>query len=147
MRDRSPDHSSDLCRLVYDSVVLLPFGAEGEQGIEDILAAARSRNAALGVTGVLYFDGAYFLQVLEGPQASVAAVFASILADPRHTDLRVVERSPIVTRSFADWDMAWVTEVSITQIMAREPDLLPVLLYRGVEVVSTLSRALQRAEK
>lgn len=147
MRDRSPDHTSDLCRLVYESTVRLPFGAEGEQGIQEILTAARSRNAALGVTGVLYFDGSYFLQVLEGPQGAIAEVFASILADPRHTDLRVVERGPIATRSFAGWDMAWVTAVSVTQIMAQEPDLPPILPYRGTEVVATLSRALQRAEE
>ena len=136
-----------LYRIVYDSVVRLPFGVEGEQGIEAILAAARARNAALGITGVLYYDGAYFLQVLEGPQAGLAEVFASILADDRHGDVRIVERGPVARRGFAGWDMAWVTEVTVAGILAHDPDLAPVRPFRGAEVVATLSQAVGPAPR
>ena len=141
MPDRSQPSEPGLYRIVYDSVVHLPFGAEGEQAIEAILAVARARNAAAGITGVLYYDGAYFLQVLEGPQPGLAEVFASILADERHGDVRVVERGPVAQRGFPGWDMAWVTEVSVAGILAHDPDLPPVRPFRGAEVVATLSRA------
>jgi hypothetical protein len=143
MPDRSTLGEPSLYRIVYDSVVRLPFGPEGEQGIERILAVARARNASLQVTGALYYDGAYFLQVLEGPQAAVAEVFASILADDRHGDVRVVERGPVSRRSFADWDMAWVTEVSVAGILAHDPDMPAARPYRAAEAVATLSQALR----
>lgn len=147
MPESRPTDEPGLYRIVYDSVVRLPFGADGERGIEDILAVARARNARLGITGALYYDGAYFLQVLEGMQAALADVFASILADNRHGDVRIVERGPVSQRSFAGWDMAWVTEISAAAILSHHPDLKPVRPLRGPEVVASLAQAVGAAPR
>lgn len=139
------DQASDaehLHRIVYDSVVGTPFGAEGARDLQAILKVARSRNAALGITGVLYCDGAYFVQLLEGPADAVQAVFASIQADPRHTDIRVVERGPAETRWFPSWHMAMVTEAQVAQMRRTNPDLPALQPYRTAELVSTLHEVL-----
>ncbi|MFE1601864.1 BLUF domain-containing protein [Methylobacterium sp. ID0610] len=51
--------------------------------IAAILAAARARNAAAGVPGVLVYTGHGFLQVPEGPRSAAPPIFESILVDRR----------------------------------------------------------------
>ena len=69
----------------------------------DIARAAFRRNAALDVTGVLYFDRLRFFQVLEGPPESVDLLMRDILADPRHGDVRVLVDAPARRRRWRGW--------------------------------------------
>lgn len=75
--------------------------------IGDILADARERNAALGVTGALVFTGTRFAQLLEGDRAAVHGLLDKILLDPRHTDTYVFDEWPIERRVFRSWSMAY----------------------------------------
>ena len=143
MPDRSQPSEPGLYRIVYDSVVHLPFGAEGEQAIEAILAVARARNAAAGITGVLYYDGAYFLQVLEGPRTPVEAMMARIRRDPRHTDIRILHAGPLEQRDFGNWHMMLVTEEEMALARRRNPDLLEVYPFRVAEVVHSMRAVLE----
>jgi hypothetical protein len=140
--DVGTNGSGGLYRIVYDSVVAVPFGDAGDRDIRALLEVARSRNAGLGITGALFCDGAYFVQLLEGPVEAVEVVFASIQADPRHTDIRVVERGPAETRWFASWHMAMVTEAQVAQMRRTNPDLPALQPYRTAELVATLSEVL-----
>jgi len=54
-----------------------------------ICRCARSRNAELGIAGVLLFDGQRFLQWLHGPVEAVSALMCAVSADPRHKDIVV----------------------------------------------------------
>ena len=136
------DGSAELFRLVYDSVSRLPFGPKGDDEYQAILKVARSRNAALEITGVVYCDGAYFVQLLEGPADAVEGVFASILADPRHEDIRVVERGTAERRWFAKWNMASVTQEQLTAMRHRKPDYPTLRPYRSAEMILSLSEVL-----
>ena len=131
-----------LYRLVYDSVMLLPFGREGDTEIQAILDVARIRNAELAITGVLYCDGAYFVQLLEGRADAVEAVFASILADERHHDVRVVERGPAERRWFTGWHMAWVSHEHLVEMRRRKPDYPTLRPYRSAELILALNEVL-----
>lgn len=131
-----------LYRVVYDSVMRIPFGQEGEGEIRAILDVSQRRNAALGITGVLYSDGAYFVQLLEGPADAVEDVFASILADPRHEDIRVVERGPAERRWFANWHMASVTQEQVAAMRLRKPDYPTLRPYRAAEMILSLNEVL-----
>ncbi len=73
-----------------------------------ILGVARRRNAELGLTGALMMGGGRFAQVLEGPPDSVQPVFDSILADPRHAGVTVLEDGLVPARVFPGWSMAYV---------------------------------------
>lgn len=96
-------------RLVYRSTIHHPRNADGTNTLADILRVARARNAALGITGVLYRDSTYFAQVLEGPEAAVRTVFASIRRDRRHRDVTVLFEGPRSRRAFQGWAMAMVS--------------------------------------
>lgn len=74
--------------------------------IDRILGAATSFNRVAGVTGVLMFDGAHFLQYFEGPEDGVNSVFQRILNARSHRHLRELARGPVPVRHFPRWTMA-----------------------------------------
>lgn len=92
-----------MLQLVYVSSVS-PNAANADPAA--ILAVSRANNQADTITGLLYSDGARFLQALEGPADKVEATFARIKADPRHRALVVLSRREIEAREFGDWAMA-----------------------------------------
>lgn len=70
-----------------------------------ILAVSRPRNEAAGITGYLLAGPRWFVQVLKGEEAAVAATYSRLGADPRHADLTLVGRRTIRERSFPRWSM------------------------------------------
>lgn len=78
----------------------------GAIDVGKIVAQSRRNNALDGVSGLLWTDGKRFLQVLEGPGASVAITFDRIKADPRHRAVVVLHDRAIETRQFGHWTMA-----------------------------------------
>ncbi|VVT13429.1 Sensors of blue-light using FAD [Sphingomonas sp. EC-HK361] len=81
-----------------------PRGAAAD--IAAILGQSQRNNCAAGVTGLLWTDGVRFLQVLEGEADAVAATYARIAADPRHTAIVVLADRTVAAREFGDWSMA-----------------------------------------
>ena len=75
--------------------------------IMDILAKSRRNNKRDGLTGLLIAGGQRFLQVLEGGSSGLDAAYARISDDPRHFALVQLERTPILARSFPDWQMGY----------------------------------------
>ncbi|MDP3388648.1 MAG: phosphate-starvation-inducible PsiE family protein, partial [Methylococcaceae bacterium] len=64
-------------------------------------------NSAKNITGILLFSNNTFLQVLEGDEASVNSMYALIEKDPRHTDITIIEKQPIIERAFPYWSMGF----------------------------------------
>jgi hypothetical protein len=77
------------------------------QEIDAILSVARSRNAALGVTGMLIFTQDNFAQLLEGPGHALDRLMKSIERDPRHTAVRTLLTQEIASRTFEGWNMGY----------------------------------------
>jgi hypothetical protein len=75
--------------------------------VEAITAVATSRNAILGVTGALISTDHFFAQILEGPEAAVDDVMASILRDARHRSVKVLADGEYEERWFAEWSLAF----------------------------------------
>ncbi len=90
--------------LVYASRAVAPLD---ERELEEMLVEARSRNEAAGVTGMLLYAHGSFMQLLEGEADAVDAIYDSIRADGRHTDLRLLAREPAVRREFEEWWMGF----------------------------------------
>lgn len=79
-----------------------------KESIEAILYSARRRNAELGITGLLIFDGeSRFWQVLEGKKVDVEAVYQRITEDERHTDIQLFSVRQIQKREFPQWLMGY----------------------------------------
>ena len=79
-----------------------------EPSVARILAKSRINNRKNKLVGVLYFGDGCFFQCLEGETAAVEALYAKLLHDPRHTDLKVLLRKSITKLSFTDWAMKYV---------------------------------------
>ncbi len=109
-----------LARLVYTS---LAPGAVSSRDMMEILEVARFRNRKDQITGLLCFANRYFLQVLEGPPASVCETFYRILRDPRHAEVRLLEFRHAGNRLFDDWHMgfAGVGEISNDLVAKHSP--------------------------
>ncbi len=72
--------------------------------VKDIVAAARTRNLACGITGALLFDGERFCQLIEGAEAEVQSLMQRIAHDPRHTGVAIVcTGHALSTRVTARW--------------------------------------------
>jgi hypothetical protein len=95
-----------LIQLIYTSQVSSDFR---EHEIPELLKAIRPANAKLQITGMLFFLGTAFLQVLEGEAQSVDCVYARVLVDKRHTQVMTISRDPIEERSFPNWTMDFAT--------------------------------------
>lgn len=94
-----------LVRLMYASRAAEPVRPETLQAI---LKKSTHNNPGVGVTGVLCFSGAIFLQVLEGGRAPVSKLYNRIAQDPRHADVVLLSYEEIEERSFSGWAMGQV---------------------------------------
>jgi hypothetical protein len=107
--------------------------------LHELLEQSRAYNEAHDLTGVLLYSAGQFVQVLEGGEAEVRAVYARIQRDPRHTDVLTLSQGPGPKRRFADWRMAFTT-VAPTELDAalgavarqRAPHLRALLELVGV---------------
>ena len=76
-----------------------------------LLQQSRRRNLACGVTGMLlYFEAnsnkskqGRFIQVIEGPEAEVDAIYQSIQGDQRHKYITTLNERIVDKRDFSDW--------------------------------------------
>jgi hypothetical protein len=75
--------------------------------IDHIVAQARRRNAATGVTGVLLYCDGNFMQYLEGEEAAVLETFARVRASESHYQINELMNQPILEREFGDWTMGF----------------------------------------
>ncbi|MCB0264814.1 MAG: BLUF domain-containing protein [Calditrichia bacterium] len=91
-----------LVQLLYTSKI---SGKIGMADLTQIKDAAANHNPPLGISGMLCFGEGYFLQVLEGDAVIVNKHYQRISADPRHTDLVLLDYSHITKRNFHNWHM------------------------------------------
>ena len=81
---------------------------------DDLDAIARSsaaHNEAAGITGLLVHQGDTFSGTLEGPERRVLARMEVIIRDPRHSRVRVLRESAVLSRRFANWSFGSIPEV------------------------------------
>ena len=95
-----------LIELLYTSQASAPMD---DDALLELLETSRRNNDRTGITGMLLFHKGSFLQLLEGEEQAVMALYQSILEDERHSGSRVVWKGPIPARSFPEWTMAFRT--------------------------------------
>ncbi len=106
--DAAADEAVPVFRLVYRS--RSSIAADGRRTVlGEIFTTARRKNRDLGVTGALVVSGEAFAQVLEGEEAVVRDLYATIEQDARHDDLAVLEERVVPGRTFGRWAMAEVS--------------------------------------
>lgn len=96
---------TSLVRLIYLSRVAAPLGPADLTAIQQ---AARDRNPARGITGLLAFNADHFVQALEGSREAVCDLYQRIACDPRHRDCVIQSFGEVGARSFDDWSMGFI---------------------------------------
>lgn len=76
--------------------------------VSQILVSSRKNNARNDVTGALMFNERWFAQILEGAHDNIQNTFERIQCDDRHSDVTILDFSPITTRIFSNWSMAFL---------------------------------------
>lgn len=96
-------------QLIYSSAALRPFKWID---LHDMVTAARKFNAGHDISGMMVYHARSILQVIEGPEDAIDALFARILRDPRHTALRLIARNKTDKREFENWPMGLVKNMN-----------------------------------
>ncbi|MBN2869639.1 MAG: EAL domain-containing protein [Campylobacterales bacterium] len=87
--------------------------------VKMILDRSWHNNREHGITGVLIYDGTYFIQCLEGESEAIERCFERIVRDPRHHDVRLISQRAIEERRFKDWNMSYIGYYVYTSIMPK----------------------------
>lgn len=104
---------SRLERLLYASTAT--GRTDSLMNMATILAESDRNNARDGLTGALAAHGGQYLQVVEGQPEVLDGLLRRLESDPRHKDIRLIDRVPIAQRRFGTWTMA---NARITPAMA-----------------------------
>ncbi|OZB41422.1 MAG: blue light sensor protein [Acidiphilium sp. 34-60-192] len=81
-------------------------------------AADRVDDAEVNITGVLVFGSGVFFQWIEGPEAAVRKLMASLHSDPRHYDIVSLEQSAEQReRLYPNWQMERVSAEDIHEVL------------------------------
>jgi hypothetical protein len=80
-----------------------------DEQLIDILNSSRENNLIRNVTGVLLYSDGTFIQVLEGDNGDVDAIFSKIEADRRHKNIFTLSNASINERNLPDWSMGFST--------------------------------------
>jgi len=70
-----------------------------------LLAHSFLNNRKYHITGLLIYKNKQFAQVIEGEEDAIERVWAKIQLDPRHKDIQLLSKEPILNRSFTKWSM------------------------------------------
>jgi hypothetical protein len=95
-------------QIIYCSKLLPEYDLKE---VYKILKTARSRNPELGLSGYLIYADGYFLQILEGVKAPLNSLMSKIYADPRHTDIKIIQEDDIKFLDFEKWAMGFANLV------------------------------------
>lgn len=91
-----------IIQLIYMSQAVRKMSPDDLSAIHNV---AKDNNGPLDITGSLFYNGGWFLQVLEGPPLAVEKLYKKIELDPRHKNSRVLYSEPANFRTFARWNM------------------------------------------
>ena len=89
-------------QLIYISQATRKLSSEELNEIHQI---ASRNNQKIDVTGSLFYNGGWFLQVLEGPINTLNTLYQKIEKDTRHKGSRILYNEPASFRIFTRWSM------------------------------------------
>ena len=133
---------TDLVTISYRSEALL---SDPLDDLMTIVEESKPKNAARAITGVLLFDGTFFMQTLEGPPKNTKDMYRSVLRDPRHRKVKPFGIEGIDERDFPDWHMELISPDETMQIV---PDMRNLeFSYRRLREIQAMSLVAARRQQ
>lgn len=131
-----------LSLFVYSSTALC---TERSPEMAAILAEARRRNAAEGVTGFLHLEDGLFFQCVEGEAEALDRLYLGLRHDPRHEAISLLGAGPLARRRFTGWAMGFSTEgrLSLFDRIAASPAPQRPQASNAADVIEFLVHAAQ----
>ncbi|MFL4469771.1 BLUF domain-containing protein [Tateyamaria armeniaca] len=123
--------------------------------VDDLISVCQRNNNRQFLTGLLYFNGDHFLQVIEGGRVEVSALYHRIARDPRHSNIILLSCVDVRERLFPKWSMGlhqgmndrtrdiFLRYFSTDEVNPETVDvesLLDVLQDLSAELVPTISK-------
>ena len=102
-------------RLIELSYVSQAANDMGILGLMNLLEDAVHKNKRNGITGVLFYDNRIFGQIIEGYPQHVELIWRAINADPRHSEVQVLDINTLQRRRFSNWSMKFFGSDEISQ--------------------------------
>ena len=124
--------SADLKHFMYASNSVRDFS---EADLWEMLCLFRHNNEEHDLTGMLLYGNGKFVQLVEGPDASVDSLIEQIRKDGRHADIQTLSEGPILERLFPDWSMGYKRLTTPVAAMAHSSESLPA--YRDITEASS----------
>jgi hypothetical protein len=90
--------------ITYVSSAVFPFN---EKTFLDLVSQCQRNNERLGITGILVYSDGNFMQVIEGADLVIHALYDRIKLDARHRAVTLVAQTLIDAREFQGWSMAY----------------------------------------
>ena len=112
-----------------------PFPWINVEDLHNILEIARSFNAENQITGCLIYSKKLFMQILEGDQEIIDALYERIAKDKRHFNIELLHTSNVGDRIFSNWAMAYLNlreQTSDARIKKIQQNLL--LMSEGASI-------------
>lgn len=78
-----------------------------ETELRALLEEARTNNQRHAITGLLFYVGQNFIQVIEGSPEPIGRLVANIRSDDRCGEVTVLLDHDVLQRSFQDWSMGY----------------------------------------
>ena len=103
-----------LLRIVYFSENRIGVMSRTRR-MRDLQKQAIAKNTVAKLSGALAHDDLWFIQVLEGEEATVKSTFDRILKDPRHANVSIVSKGLVPSRLFGDWSMGFASKSRKTE--------------------------------
>ena len=91
-----------LHHLIYKSRAR---GSMDWQKLLSIMDRSIENNMQAEISGMLFYSGNVFLQVLEGDREAINRIYHQISRDERHGEIQLLGFEPIVSRHFSKWNM------------------------------------------
>jgi hypothetical protein len=118
-----------LQRLIY-----LSTKSELFKESKDILEQSIKNNGQNQISGILMEYENNFIQYLEGDAIAVYSLFKRIEKDERHTDIWLVDYSPITERAFSEWGMGF------KKLLRRDVEAWGLAEIKGFSNLETIAR-------
>lgn len=98
------------------------------EDIKLILEVANTKNKEFALSGMLLYNGTYFLQCIEGEEGNIEKLYSNILQDERHNEIEKIGFVNIEKRDFAKWAMGYYNSKTKVNGLIEYDDFDPYIL-------------------